>query len=164
MQNNNELFMKIISKASKADPSKIKQLMSVLASAVDSEPETAVIEVFAALDPESRKEIIQYWDELYGKEYAVDMVKDYIPTGKKSEISKEALSSSKSDANKPVKEYWKNLRGDEFASDMVKYPNIESKKLEVEAMSDGLKKYMQTASPEIANELLELIESNSKKN
>lgn len=166
---NNELIKQAIAKAANADPNKVSAILNALADA--GEAEDAIIEVYAALQPDARKDFISYWKGLYGKEYATDMAKDYVNTGKKKKaenihntLKKEALSPSGSDANKPVKQYWTPLYGKEYASDMVKYPNVDAETIEVVAgMSDGLKKFLATAEPNIAAELLDIISGSSKK-
>lgn len=172
MENNNDFIKQAMAKAVRANPQKVSAIFAALAEA--GEAEDAIIEIYAALQPDARKEFIEYWKGLYGKEYSTDMAKDYVNTGKKKKntdsldvsekIKKEALSSSNSDANEPVKKFWSSLLGSEYSTDMTKYPTANYKTVEVVAgMSDGLKQLLANASPDVASELLNMI-GVSKKN
>lgn len=168
MNDTNNLFKEALSQINGLNEGFIDNIFSI--AKASNEKEMTFIKVLAALEPESRKKLIDYWQKLNGKEFAIDMVKDYLNTGKKetveankeSAIKKEALSKSTSEANKPVEQYYKNLSGKEYAKDMVKYPNIVSEKLEVKAFSDSLKQHIANMPTEVAGELLGLLEA--KKN
>ena len=168
MNDTTNLFKEALSQINSFNEGFIDNIFSI--AKASNEKEIAFIQVIAALEPETRKELIDYWQKLRGKEFATDMVKDYLNTGKKEKVEantentlkKEALSKPKSDANKPVEQYYKNLRGKEYSKDMVKYPNINSEKLEVKAFSDSLKQHIANMPSDVASELLGFLEA--KKN
>jgi hypothetical protein len=147
---------------------KFSSLIKILESA--EEEEIDLLGKYAALKPEDRKKIIDYWKNLSGGEYATDLVKDYINTGKKTEkkteasVKKEAMSSENSGSNKKVKEYYDNLYGSEYAKDMTSYEGNSGEKMEVEAgLSKGLKSHLSSIDPKLANEILELLTFSKKK-
>jgi hypothetical protein len=169
MQNKNDLFKEALNKAATLNAEEANSMIMIASKT--SEQAFSFFKVLAALDPESRSKIIDYWKGLYGKEFATDMVKDYVPMGEKEKektassktIKKEALSSPGSDANAPVKDIWTPLLGDEYAKDMVKYPGAEYEKMEVEAFSQGLKEHLAKMPTHLAEELLTLMSSGKKK-
>ncbi len=114
-----------------ADPNKVLNIMRVLADAGPAEE--AILETYASLSPKSRREFIRYWKNIFGREYARDLAKDYMNIGKplkpnrnKKKLDKSALLSSKSSSNKVVENYWDSLLGKEYANLMVSYPFVDN--------------------------------------
>lgn len=162
MENKNDLFKEALAKASKLDVKSSDKVFNFVASANDGE--LALLNVLAALQPDSRKKLVDYWKNLEGSDYAVDMVKDFLNLGKKTKVEaskrnnlKQAEKKTEKKSNNKVKEYWNNLEGNEYANDMIEYPSIKGEKMQVEAFSKDLQKYIGNMPPRLAQEFLGLI-------
>lgn len=166
MENKNDLYKEAFNKTGLPRPSELNSLLNFASNT--SEAGLLFLKIYAALQPDARKEFINYWKDIYGNEFSTDMAKDYINNGKKQKVAsttKEALSTSNSDANSPVKEIFTPLYGSEYSNDMVKYPNKGGETMTVEAgLSNALRTHIASLPKELAEELLEVMATGAKKN
>ena len=125
-----------ISKIFASDKTAVREVFDKLASL--SKEHRDLFICLAALNDEDRTMLIDYWQKLWGDDFARDVVKDYVNRGDKKKVEAKSGKMNKVAAlsgedRSLVKQYWDSLRGNEFAGDMVQDYDNQGEKMSVEA-------------------------------